>query len=72
MTTPLGTRLKAARRRAKLSQAALAQRLGVHRETYNQIETGVTRDPRFSIVVRCAQVLQVSLDLLGGLTDKEE
>jgi transcriptional regulator with XRE-family HTH domain len=72
MTTPLGRRLKAARTRSKLLQAELAAQLGVSREAYNKIETGAVRDPRFSLVVRCAQVLGVSVDHLAGFTSEKE
>ena len=61
----IGRRLRVARRRAGLSQRALAARAGVPASTVARIETGVL-DPRIGTVERllraCGHALEVEAD----------
>ncbi len=54
----LKNRLKAARAKRKLSQAQLAQMVGVSRNTISSIETG-----QFSPTAKLALVLCIALDM---------
>ncbi len=56
-----GTVLKKARERRKLTQAALAKRLGVHQVTIARLETG-TRRPSADLLQRLARVLKVTME----------
>jgi transcriptional regulator with XRE-family HTH domain len=58
--------LKPARNRAKLSQADVAERIGIATEVYGKIERG-DRLPRLRTLVKLALVLKVSVDVLLGL-----
>jgi transcriptional regulator with XRE-family HTH domain len=60
---PLGTRIRKAREKARISQAELARRIGISKTSMNAIEGGAT-DPRASRIVAIAQVLGVSTDAL--------
>ena len=62
-------RLKQARKSAELTQLQLAERLGVARITLTQYERAVN-EPNFSMLVKIAKLLNVSLDWLCGRTDK--
>ncbi len=59
-------RLRSARRRQQLSQAALARQLGIDQSTMVQYESGRTR-PSLAVARRLAATLDVSLDWLCGL-----
>jgi DNA-binding XRE family transcriptional regulator len=59
----LGKRIRRARMRRGWEQQELAKMIGVSRKTMNQIEQGKV-DPRASLVVAIANVLQVSTDTL--------
>lgn len=59
--------LRRAREKAGLSQEALAERAGMHRDAVALLETG-KRDPRVSTVVKLAKALGMPAgDLLKGL-----
>jgi transcriptional regulator with XRE-family HTH domain len=60
-------RLKAARERAGLTQAELAQRLDVSRALPGHWETG-RKTPSYEILTRIARVLDVSVSWLTGDT----
>jgi transcriptional regulator with XRE-family HTH domain len=60
---PLGTRIRKAREQARISQAELAQRIGISKTAMNAIEGGAT-DPRASRIVAIARELGVSTDAL--------
>jgi len=60
---PLGTRIRKARERARISQAELARRIGISLTSMNAIERGHT-DPRASRIVAIARELGVSTDAL--------
>lgn len=56
-------RLKQARERRKLSQAALAEKVGVSREYIARLETG-KHDPPLSRVEQLAKALRVKITAL--------
>ncbi len=58
-----GKVLKAIREKRKLSQAALAERVGVDRVTIARIETGA-RNPSMPLVHRLAKALKVKVGRL--------
>lgn len=61
--------VEAERRRKKLTIEQLATKLGIDERTYRQ-RMYVLRDLRATEVVKYAEVLNVSVDYLLGLTDK--
>ncbi len=60
----IGQRVRAARVAATLSQAQLAQRVGVAQAAISRIERDETRDPGVLIVAGIARALDLSLDEL--------
>ena len=59
--------LRAAREKAGLSQEALAERAGMHRNAVALLETG-KRDPRVSTVAKLAKALGIrASELLKGI-----
>lgn len=60
----LGPKLRRLRRRRKLSQEALARRLGVRREHIAQIELGAIQSPRIETRRRLAKALGVPITQL--------
>lgn len=61
----LGRNLRQARKRAELTQEAVAERSGVHPTEVSRIEAG-KRDPRVATVAALAEAVGVSVsDLLG-------
>jgi transcriptional regulator with XRE-family HTH domain len=64
----LGKRIRRARLLMDLEQKDLAKKAGLTIPYLSQIENGHV-DPRFSVVLRLADILDVSLDFLA---DKEE
>jgi transcriptional regulator with XRE-family HTH domain len=69
----LGTAIQRARKRAGMTQAALAKALGVPQGVVARLETGGRPDPRLSTIVAVARALGVSLDVLvadAGLLPK--
>ncbi len=58
-----GKVLKAIREKRKLSQAALAERVGVDRVTIARLETG-TRNPSMDLLHRLAKALKVKIGRL--------
>lgn len=65
-----GILIKAARKRAGMSQAALGRAVGVNKLTVLRIETGKTRDPRHSTVEAIFDVLKISADSLSSRSRK--
>lgn len=61
-----GKRLKQARKAAGLTQAKLAEKIGMTQGGYTQYEN-VGREPSFTTLVALARVLNVSVDWLLGL-----
>lgn len=66
--TIFGERLRMLRKRAGLTQQAVAARLSIHRTAYTKYETsGVTPDPQG--LVRLAELFGVTVDFLVGHED---
>jgi transcriptional regulator with XRE-family HTH domain len=68
----IGTRIRAARGYRRISQVDLAKRIGLSKTALSQIETGVTEDPRSSVVLNVARVLGVNGNYLLGLSERIE
>lgn len=66
----LGDRLKEERTKKNLTQAAMADFLGIKRSTYSLYESG-KREPNIETLQQMANVLETSLDKLIGW-DKEK
>jgi transcriptional regulator with XRE-family HTH domain len=60
----LGERIRQEREQCGMSQAELARRIGVSKNTMNMIEESKITDPRFSRVLAIARQLGMSLDAL--------
>ena len=60
----LGERIRQEREQRGMSQAELARRIGVSKNTMNMIEESKITDPRFSRVLAIARQLGMSLDAL--------
>jgi len=71
MAERLGDRIRKARERYGMSQAELARRIGVSKNTMNLIEASKTPDPAASKVKAIADVLRVSTDYLLGREDED-
>ena len=66
----IADRLREARYKAGLTQSEAAEKLYVTRQLISKWEHG-TCEPTASSLVRCAQLYQVRLDYLCGLTDED-
>lgn len=62
----LATRVKAKRNELRLSQAALAELVGVAQQAIQKVEAGKTRDPRF--IVALAAALETTPEQLSGFS----
>ena len=67
-STRLGSRLKEARTKAGLTQAELAERIGVSRKTVNTVENGVFI-PSTPLALGLARALGVKVEDLFWLED---
>ena len=65
----LGEHIRQERERRGMSQAELARRIGVSKNTMNMIEESKIADPRFSRILAIARQLGMSLDALVRGTD---
>lgn len=72
MAELLGDRIRKARERYGMSQAELARRIKVSKQTMYQIESNKTPDPGALKVRAIADVLRVSADYLLGREDDED
>jgi putative transcriptional regulator len=63
VTEHLANAIKAERERAGLTQAALAERVGVSRKTVNTVENGVFT-PSATLAIKLAGALGVSVERL--------
>jgi putative transcriptional regulator len=70
-TVPLGNRLKELRARHDLTQEALAEMVGVSRQSIISIEKG-RYSPSVTLALRIARILQVPLEEAFWLDDDEE
>jgi transcriptional regulator with XRE-family HTH domain len=68
----LGERVLIWRRRRNLTQQALAEAVGIAKNTIARLEQGGITDLRGQVIARLAQVLGVSTDYLLGLDESEE
>ncbi|MCJ7620435.1 MAG: helix-turn-helix transcriptional regulator [Anaerolineae bacterium] len=68
---PLGNRLKELRARHDLTQEALAEMVGVSRQSIISIEKG-RYSPSVTLALRMARVLQVPVEEAFWLDDDEE
>ena len=63
MTERLANSIKAEREKASLTQAALAEQVGVSRKTINTVENGVFT-PSATLAIKLAQALNVPVEEL--------
>lgn len=63
MTERLANRIKSEREKAELTQAALAELVGVSRKTINTVENGVFT-PSATLAMKLAQALGLSVEQL--------
>ena len=63
MTERLANSIKAEREKASLTQAALAELVGVSRKTINTVENGVFT-PSTTLAIKLAQALNVPVEQL--------
>lgn len=73
----LAKNIKAARlaKKAKNSswtQGKVAQLAGIAQQSYADIENGDTKNPRYSVLVKIADVLETTLDFLVGRTSQKQ
>ena len=68
MNERLANRIKAEREKAALTQAALAERVGVSRKTINTVENGVFT-PSATLAIKLAKALGVSVEQLFWIED---
>lgn len=71
MAETLGDRIRKARIQYGMSQAELARRIGVSKNTMNLIESGKTPDPAVSRIRAIADILGISMDYLAGRKDED-
>ena len=71
MAENLGDRIRRVREHYGMSQAELARRIGISKNSMHLIEANKTPDPAASKVRAVADVLHVSADYLLGLSDDE-
>ena len=69
MAKQLGDRIRQARERYGMSQAELARRVKVSKQTMYEIESNKTLDPGVLKVLAIAKILRVSVDALVGLKE---
>ena len=63
MTERLANAIKSEREKASLTQAALAEQVGVSRKTINTVENGVFT-PSATLAIKLAQALNVPVEQL--------
>ena len=68
MTEHLANAIKAERERAGLTQAALAELVGVSRKTVNTVENGVFT-PSATLAIKLARALNVPVEQLFWIED---
>ena len=71
MRNILSIRLKACRKARGYTQIELATYSDITEKTYQNYEL-MAREPKLEILIRIAEVLEVSLDYLVGRTDNKE
>ena len=68
MTERLANRIKSEREKAELTQAALAELVGVSRKTINTVENGVFT-PSTTLAIKLARALGLSVEQLFWIED---
>ena len=63
MNERLANRIKSERERSGLTQAALAERVGVSRKTINTVENGVFT-PSATLAIKLAEALELKVEQL--------
>ena len=71
MANPIGQRIREVRQDYGMSQVELAKRLGISRQSLNNIEHERSM-PQPPLIKRIAELLRVSGDYLLGLTDDKD
>ncbi len=61
-------RLRDLREDHDLTQAQLVEKLGMHKTTYTNYEQG-KREPPFELIIQLAELYNVSIDYIAGLTN---
>lgn len=61
-------RLRDLREDSDLTQDELVKILNMHKTTYTNYEQG-KREPPFELIIRLAELYNVSIDYIAGLTD---
>ena len=69
MKNILASRLKECRKEKKLTQIQVATYCGITEKTYQNYEL-MAREPKLEIIVKIANLFDVSLDYLTGRTNK--
>lgn len=76
ITMYLSEALKTVRENQNLTQKELSKMSGVSYSTLTKLETGVTKNPSFFLVVKICQALEISTDnllkLITNYDDKTE
>ena len=67
----LAKRLKQCRKEKRLTQREVAIYCDITEKTYQNYEL-MTREPKLEVLLKIADVFQVSLDYLVGRTDKRQ
>lgn len=68
MNEKLANRIKTEREKAALTQAALAEMVGVSRKTINTVENGVFT-PSATLAIKLAKALELSVEQLFWIED---
>ena len=66
MQPELGQNIRKARKEYGMNQTVLAERAGLSKTSLSLIESGITKDPGVSYIVRIADTLHLSVDTLLG------
>lgn len=69
MKTILAERLRQCRREKRMTQSQVAIYCDITEKTYQNYEL-MTREPKLEILVKIADLFEVSLDYLAGRTDQ--
>jgi transcriptional regulator with XRE-family HTH domain len=68
----LGTRLRRYRTLKRFSQAQLSEKARVRRSLISELETGTRQDTKSHIVLRLAQALGITVEMLYGESDEDD
>lgn len=66
----LRNKLKETRKSKKMTQAEIAEKLGMTQQQYQKIESGKTPEMQVTTLKKICKELQISADWLLGLSDK--